>query len=203
MPGNELTPEELAEIIAQSAWVPCDTLVYFNPDTGELRYLTGELIADDPYYIRVNPAEVSDLVHTKASPSDYRVVMDFKTNEYILQNILEGDVRSFNWNDEVYQLPNEGTASLKLTQDSVHGTWTLTLTDQVKKSLSTQQLHTNYNLAFYVTKPDDVNVLYSILKFRVIDITTTGSFTITDDSAFEPVSVYCRKVFDSYLHKQI
>jgi hypothetical protein len=129
--------------------------------------------------------------------------MDFKTNEYILQNILEGDVRSFNWNDEVYQLPNDGAGSLTLTQDCKQGTWTLTLTEQVKKSLTSQQLHINYNLTFYVTKPDDVNVLYSILKFRVIDVTTTGSFTIKDDSALHTVSVYCRKVFDSYLHKQI
>jgi hypothetical protein len=203
MPGNELTPEEIAEIVAQSSWTPCDTLIYFNPTTGELRYLTGELIPDDPYYIRVNPAEVSDLIHNKTSPSDYRVVMDFKTNEYILQNILEGDVRSFNWNDEVYQIPNEGIGSLTLIQDSKQSSWTLSLTDQVKKSLASQQLHINYNLAFYVTKPDDVNVLYSILKFRVIDITTTGTFTIKDESALHPVSVYCRKVFDSYLHKQI
>lgn len=202
MSKEDLTPEQLSAILAQSEWKPVETLVYFNPDTGELRHITGEIFPEEPHYIRVSPAEVYDLQHYKASPSDYRVVMDFKTNEYILQNIAEGDVRSFNWNDEVYQLPNTGTGSLTLIQDVQEGTWTLTVSEQVLRSLSTQATHVNYNLAFYATKPDDVNVLYGILKFRVIDITTTGTFTIKHESALVPASVYCRKVFDSYVHIQ-
>ena len=203
MSSNDLTTEEIDAIIAKSKWKPVDTLVYFNPDTGELRHITGEIFPDEPHYIRVSPAEVADLQTYKSSPSDYRVVMDFKTNEYILQNIAEGDIRSFNWNDEVYQLPNSGTASLTLTQNTKEGTWTLSVSEQVLRSLSTQATHANYNLAFYATKPDDVNVLHGILKFRVIDITTTGTFTIKHESALAPASVYCRKVFDSYVHIQL
>ena len=200
MPGNELTQEELDLILAESSWKPADPLVYFNPDTGEIRMITGEQQGDDPYFIRVNPAEIDDLAKNRTSPSDYRVVMDFKTNEYILQNILDGDVRSFNWNDEVYQIPKQGEGSITLIQDMKNKTWTLRLTDQVRSSLSKQAVHSKSNLSFYATKKDDVNVLYGILKFRMIDITTTGEFTIDDDSASEECSVFCRRVFDSYRH---
>jgi len=200
MPGNELTQEELDAILAQSAWQPADPLVYFNPDTGEIRMITGEQQDDDPYFIRVNPAEIDDLVKNKASPADYRVVMDFKTNEYILQNILDGDVRSFNWNDEVYQLPKHGEGSITLIQNIKDKTWTLKITDKVRDSLSKQAVHAKSSLAFYATKQDDVNVLYGILKFRMIDITTTGEFTIKDSSAEQECSVFCRRVFDSYRH---
>lgn len=203
MPGNELTQEELDSIVAQSAWKPADPLVYFNPDTGELRMITGELQGDDPNFIRVNPAEIDDLVKNKASPGDYRVVMDFKTNEYILQNVLDGDIRSFNWNDEVYQIPKSGEGSIILTQDKRTSSWTLKISDQIRVSLSKQSIHAKSNLAFYATKRDDVNVLYGILKFRMIDITTTGEFTITDNSAQEDCSVFCRRVFDSYRHIEL
>ena len=203
MPGNELTPEEIAAIVAQSEWRPADPLVYFNPDTGELRMITGELQGDDPYFIRVNPAEIDDLVKNRTSPADYRVVIDFKTNEYILQNIIDGDVRSFNWNDEVYQIPKLGNGSIMLTQDKGNKTWTLKISDQVRVSLSKQLIHAKSNLAFYATKQDDVNVLYGILKFRMIDITTTGEFTIQDDSAQQECSVFCRRVFDSYRHVEL
>lgn len=200
MPGNELTQDELDLILAQSAWKPADPLVYFNPDTGELTMLTGELQDDNPNFIRVNPAEIDDLIKNKTSPGDYRVVMDYKTNEYILQNILDGDVRSFNWNDEVYQIPNTGTASINLLQKTKEKTWTLELSDQVRASLSKQTVHAKSNLAFYATKKDDVNVLYGILKFRMIDITTSGKFTIEHDSAGYECSVFCRRIFDSYRH---
>ena len=180
---------------------PAEHYVYFNAETGEIRHISNELIPEDPFYIKVNYAEIADLSNNKDTPANYRVVIDFKTNEYILQNIEDGDIRSFNWNDEVYQMPSEGPASITLVQNKDEGTWTLTITEQVTKSLVGQANHASYNLAFYATKPDDVNVLYGILKFRVIDVTTTGTFTIKHPSAEVPCSVYCRRVFDSYQHK--
>lgn len=199
---SEMTLEELIAF-QEALSAPAGNYVYFNPDTGEIKHISNYLIPDESNYIQVNNAELADIRNNKESPASYRVVMDFKTNEYIMQNIADGDIRSFNWNDEVYQMPNTGDASVVLVQDSKEGTWTLTVSEQICKVLSGQANHINYNLAFYVTKPDDVNVLYSILKFRVIDVTTTGTFTIKDVSAHERSSVYCRRVFDSYLHKQI
>jgi hypothetical protein len=182
---------------------PAGNYVYFSPETGEIKHIANYLIEGNSDYIQVNSAELADIQNNKDSAANYRVVMDFKTNEYILQNTADGDIRSFNWNDEVYQLPNTGNASIVLMQDMNLGTWTLSISEQVCSVLAGQANHINYNLAFYVTKPDDVNVLYSILKFRVIDVTTTGTFTIKDKSALTSTSVYCRRVFDSYLHKQI
>lgn len=199
MSTTEMTVEELIAL-QEAMSQPAGHYVYFSPDTGELRYISNELIEDDPYYIKVNFAEISELTLNKDTPANYRVVIDFKTNEYILQNIADGDIRSFNWNDEVYQIPTDASGSITLIQNSKDSTWTLTITEQVSKSLTGQAHHVNYNLAFYITKPDDVNVLYHILKFRVIDVTTTGSFTIKHESAKETCSVYCRRVFDSYQH---
>jgi hypothetical protein len=199
MPTVDIDLTELISMQEQLS-APLNHYVYFNPDSGELRHISNELIVDDPYYLKVTFAEISELSFNKDTPANYRVVIDFKTNEYILQNISDGDIRSFNWEDEVYQMPTDTKGSIVLTQDKKQSTWTLQITEQVTKSLTGQAHHANYNLAFYVTKPDDVNVLYHILKFRVIDVTTTGSFTILHQSAAEICSVYCRKVFDSYQH---
>jgi hypothetical protein len=181
---------------------PASNYVYFNPETGEIKHISNYLISEETNYIQVNSAELADIRSNKDSPADYHVVMDFKTNEYIMQNIADGDVRSFNWNDEVYQMPNTGKASVKLVQNTAHGTWTLTISEQIVGVLAGQSHHINYNLAFYATKPDDVNVLYGILKFRVLDLLTTGTFTIKHESAQVPNSVYCRRIFDSYVHIQ-
>ena len=99
-------------------------------------------------------------------------------------------------------MPNTGEASVKLVQNTADGTWTLTISEQLKTVLAGQSHHVNYNLAFYSTKPDDVNVLYGILKFRILDLLQTGTFTIKHESAMVPTSVYCRRVFDSYVHIQ-
>lgn len=199
---SEMTVEQLIAFQEELS-KPAGNYVYFNPETGEIKHISNYLLQDESDYIQVNSAELSDIRSNKESPANYRVVMDFKTNEYIMQNIADGDIRSFNWNDEVYQMPNTGEASVVLIQDTKENTWTLTISEQICKVLAGQANHVNYNLAFYVTKPDDVNVLYKILKFRVIDITTTGTFTIKDLSASQQASVYCRRVFDSYLHKQL
>jgi hypothetical protein len=181
---------------------PASNYVYFNPETGEIKHISNYLIPEETNYIQVNSAELADIRSNKDSPADYHVVMDFKTNEYIMQNIADGDVRSFNWNDEVYQMSNTGEASVKLVQNTTQGTWTLTISEQIVGVLAGQSHHINYNLAFYATKPDDVNVLYGILKFRVLDLLTTGTFTIKHESAQVPNSVYCRRIFDSYVHIQ-
>ena len=168
---------------------PSSNYVYFNPETGEIKHISNYLILNESNYIQVNSAEIADIRSNKDSPADYHVVMDFKTNEYIMQNIADGDVRSFNWDDEVYQMPNTGDASIKLVQNTAQGSWTLTISEQISGVLAGQSHHINYNLAFYATKPDDVNVLYGILKFRIIDLLTTGTFTIEHESALVPTSV--------------
>jgi len=198
---SEMTLEQLIAYQAELS-KPVSNYVYFNPETGQIKHISNYLILGETNYIQVNNAELSDIRSNKDSPADYHVVMDFKTNEYIMQNIADGDVRSFNWNDEVYQMPNTGEASVKLVQNTAGGTWTLTISEQLKTVLAGQSHHVNYNLAFYSTKPDDVNVLYGILKFRILDLLQTGTFTIKHESAMVPTSVYCRRVFDSYVHIQ-
>jgi hypothetical protein len=199
---SEMTLEQLIAFQEELS-KPSNNYVYFNPETGEIKHISNYLIPGESNYIQVNNAELADIRSNKDSPADYHVVMDFKTNEYIMQNIADGDVRSFNWNDEVYQMPNTGEASVKLVQNTADGTWTLTISEQITSVFSGQSHHVNYNLAFYATKPDDVNVLYGILKFRILDLLTTGTFTIKHESALVPTSVYCRRMFDSYAHIQL
>lgn len=181
---------------------PSSNYVYFNPETGQIKHISNYLIPGESNYIQVNDAEIADIRSNKESPADYHIVMDFKTNEYIMQNIADDGIRSFNWNDEVYQMPNTGAASVELVQNISKGTWTLSISKQIFGVLAGQSHHINYNLAFYATKPDDVNVLYGILKFRILDLLTTGTFTIKHESALVPTSIYCRRVFDSYVHIQ-
>lgn len=200
--SNELTPEEIAAIIAATAWTPPEYFVYFDSATGEIKQIANELALDSADYIKVNYAEISAIQEGKDSVTNYRVVIDFKTGEYILQNVANEGIRSFNWNDEVYHIPKTSeSASLELHQDTVQSTWTLTVSDAVMKILAKQANGINYNLSFYVTAPDDVNVLHKILKFPVREIVNNASSTITDSSAAQRVSVFCRNVFESYSHK--
>lgn len=205
MPGNELTPEEIEVILAQSAWKPPEYYVYFDVDTGSIssinNYLDNTLVSN---FIKVNYAEVYGLITGKEVSSDYRVVLDFKTNEYILQNVAQEGIRSFNWSEEVYQIPNiDQHCDLKLIQDKKNSIWTLEITDKIKNILARQTTGMDYNLAFYSTKIDDVNVLYGILKFPVKKLLPSGVCSIVDDSAKLDTSVYCRKIFDFYSHKTL
>jgi hypothetical protein len=201
--SNDLTPEEIAAIIAATAWKPPEYFVYYDLDSGEIKSISNELNNDNPHYIKVNYAEVSSIQEGKELVSNYRVVLDFKTGEYILQNITEG-VRSFSWADEIQLIEQTSDqSSILLTQDATNKSWNLKVSDTVLKILSKQANGINYNLSFYVTELDDINVLYSILKFPVKDITASGTSTIKDSSASKKCSVFCRNVFESYSHKII
>lgn len=201
--SNDLTPEQIAAIIAATAWTPPEYFVYYNEDTGEIRSISNEL-TDNPHYIKVNYAEVSAIQEGKDLISNYRVVLDFKTGEYILQNITNEGLRSFSWADEIHLVDqNKNNSAVTITQDKINLSWSITVSDAVLKILSKQSNGINYNLSFYVTEPDDINVLYAILKFPVKDITASGQSTIKDDSAAIKCSVFCRNVFESYSHQII
>lgn len=205
MPGNDLTPDEIAVIVAQSAWKPPEYFVYFDIDSGNISSINNYLDESNEHsFIKVNFAEVHDLIHGKEVPSDYRVVLDFKTNEYILQNVAQEGIRSFNWSEEVYQIPKiKHQCDLHLIQDKNNATWTLKISEKIRTILSKQTTGMDYNLTFYATKVDDVNVLYGILKFPVKHILASGSYAIDNNSAKLDVSVYCRKIFDFYSHEEL
>lgn len=200
--SNDLTLEQITAIIERTAWKPAEYFVYFDQVTGELRSIANELLSDNRSYIKVNFAEVSAILDCKEPVSNYRVVLDFKTGEYILQNVANEGIRSFNWNDEVHHIPKTDNlaSSIVIKQNTVTHTWKLEVSDAVLKILSKQATGMNYNLSFYVTAVDDVNILYSILKFPVADVIKHGTAVISDMSASSRKSIYCRNVFDSYSH---
>lgn len=205
MPGNDLTLEEIEAIVAQSAWKPPEYFVYFDIDSGDISSINNYIDeSSKSSFIKVNFAEVHGLLYGKEAPSDYRVVLDFKTNEYILQNVAQEGIRSFNWSEEVYQIPKlQEKCDLHLIQDKNQGTWTLEISEKIKMILAKQTTGLDYNLAFYSTKTDDVNILYGIIKFPVKKLLPSGTCTIDSDSARLDTSVYCRKIFDFYSHKEL
>ena len=200
----DLTPEEIEAIVAKTQWRPPEHFVYFDKDTGDIKILTNVIDAavTDPY-IKVNFVEIEGIMSGKETPTEYKVVLDFTTGDYMLQHVSSDGPRSFNWNDEVYKLPKtHDSADVVLVQDLKHKVWSIEISDVVRKMLSRDNNYNNFKINFYITDPDDVNVLHQVLRFTVKDVLSDKQPTI-EMTSDEDISVYCRKMFNTYTHKVV
>jgi hypothetical protein len=198
----DLTPEQIEEIVAKTRWRPPEHFVYFDKESGDIKMVTNMIddASSDPY-IKVNFVEIEGIMSGKEVPTEYKVVLDFTTGDYMLQHVSSDGPRSFNWNDEVYKLPKtHDNADVVLVQNLKNKTWSIEISDVVRKMLSRDNNYNNFKINFYVTDPDDVNVLHQVLRFTVKDVLSETNHTIEMTSESE-TSVYCRKMFNTYSHR--
>jgi hypothetical protein len=201
--SKDITAEEISAL-DELYKIPDEAVVYFEEDTGKLISVTNRI---DPLlnypYIKVDNSEVVTIRSGKESFDDYKVLLDLKTKEFKLSAYYDKNPVYVKWNDAVYQIPkNNNDNDIHLIQDKKQSSWTLKISPLALKALNIRSTSPNYRIEFYVTEEDDANVLKDTLKFEINKI-KNYEMVLKTPSATETVSVYSRKIFDTYGHTEI
>jgi|TARA_B100000586_G_C20062119_1_gene406743 hypothetical protein len=178
----------------------------FNPNTTEVLSLPN-FKPTEGSYIKVDPKEVEGILLGKEQLSHYRVEFSKSKKVYELKSRLIDELDSYNVNDLIYELPTRKTrnADLTITQNTKDTCWKISIGGSLKANLLSHKLSLNNKLSFSVTRKNDPNILYKILKFDFTEFQKGKYLIIPFDQEFEfqgePVSIYTMKKLDKYYHE--
>ena len=147
-------------------------------------------------------AEVEDFITGKLSLLEHRVEFDFVTKKYSIKSLKQVDEDKLMW-AFLYEIPTEEPKEKQIiiTKNNKNKSWHIMLDDKFELELLDQKMSIDLaNYYFSVTKKDDPNVLYKLLKFD------KGNYLpFTDEFEFDgtQISVYTTRRFDSYYYEEI
>lgn len=202
--SNELTLEEIEKIVNQTKF-DNSYYVYFDVETGNITQVSNKLLSDENY-IRVEYFEIKDIIDGKEPLTDYKVIIDLKTKKYGLQSFRDFLPQSFLWNEFVYKIPLDNSkidnADIVFEQNKNKNKWVIKFSKEVYQLLLDRKTFMSLEelLHFYITEEDDMNILIETVKFKISEINENREFILRSNSASQSVSVYCRKIFDTYSH---
>lgn len=173
--------------------------VFFNKEDGKIISISNkenELRIDK---ILVDFEEVKHIIEGTETFDDFKIVFDEPLKKYIFKRTdsIKDPLIDYNI---IYKVPTVKTNNIdiKILQDNVLGFWVITLTKNIFDIIKSN----NTGLEFYITIENDANILVDTLKLMHIDFDDNRQAAYRKNSAFEKVSVFCRKVFDNYVHEK-
>jgi hypothetical protein len=179
--------------------------VYFIEETQEIASISNVRSEDTTLkYIEVLHEEVRPILSGRERLRDYKVVFDLKLGEYVFAPKLDvHEAQSLSWDDAIFQVPTINfvkDGDLIFIEDTKNKIWTIEVSEKVKTVFGNLSETQQQQFEFYVTRKDDANVLLATFKVDTVQLLKFGKIEIKTVDINEPTSVYCRKIFDSYLH---
>jgi mannose-6-phosphate isomerase-like protein (cupin superfamily) len=179
--------------------------VYFVEDTQEIASISNiKTEQENLKVIEVPHEEVRPILSGRERLRDYKVSFDLKLGEFVFVPKLDvHEAQSLSWDDAIFQVPSSNylkDADVVFMEDSKNKTWTIEVSESVKTAFRNIPESQQQQFEFYVTRKDDANVLLSTFRVDNQQLSKFGKIEIKTVDINEPTSVYCRKIFDSYLH---
>lgn len=142
--------------------------------------------------LEVNFDEIKDLMSGKESLLNYKVEYDFIDKKYLLKNILQLQIDN-TVNSFLYELPfDETDPEITICQNMKENCWQIEIDKDFFSKLG-NSLNLE-NMFFSVTKKNDPNILYRMLRFNEDKIPFTYKFEFDKT----PVSIYTVKKYSKY-----
>lgn len=186
-----------------------EAVVYFDADSGSLIEATNEVHESKHPYIIVKYSEVSKIFSGEETFDHYRVVLDATSKEYILESWYDKKIAILSWDENMYKIPklsspvNEQDFDVILFQNKKTNKWTFKINWNIFHILSRSNERVKQFTEFYITKSNDANVLLHTIRFNTDFIDRNGETVIDGVDFDENISVYCRKIFNSYAHIEL
>lgn len=183
-----------------------EAIVHFDPESGNVMSVGNEVIDNGFPYISVRFSEVEKIISGHERPDQYKVLFDPDTREYTLETWYDTTIKILSWDENMYKIPlvesAPDSADVVLIQDTKNLTWTF----KIRWDIFNVMRHSNERLKtyteFYVTRANDANVLLQTIRFNIDYIDENGETLIEGVDFDQLISVYCRKIFNSYAHIQ-
>ena len=171
--------------------------VVFDKDTGKILRIGPGIDADNSIIVPLS--EVIGLKDGTQNKLDYRVVFDIDKRQYTIQK--RNRIISSTIQDLIYEIPETTETEITIIQDFKNNAWKILLDDSVRQTLLENGLNINQTLHFSITAPGDPNILYRYIMVQLNDLLAGNvdiQFTMPFESTQKPLSIFTRKVFNTY-----
>lgn len=181
----------------------------FKEDTGDIWKVTNELDTSTPY-IEIDRETMLDFSSETKKMDDYIIVPSSDATLKYEIKFKHKDLTEFDVDRSIHHLPKvksiDTNNAFSIIQNVKSGTWTISLTKELRDLLTSTLYYKDKNQVVYITKKDNPAVLLDTLDVKLYNVLYTDSFEMKDqDKAVAKsldVSLYCGKVFDNYYHIQ-
>jgi hypothetical protein len=184
-----------------------EAIVHFDPECGKVVSVGNSILDDGFPYIKVRYSEVEKILSGHETVDQYKVLLDPDTKEYSLETWYDSTIKILSWDENMYRIPLVEQASessdVILYQNLKDKTWTFKIRWDIFNVISRSNNRLATYTEFYVTRANDANVLLQTIRFNVDHINDKGETFIQGIDFDQPISVYCRKIFNTYAHVQI
>lgn len=170
-------------------------------DDGNIYKISKE--SDDRFkFLECDFEDVKKFIEGHWSLLDYKVEYDFIDKKYYIKNQTQVDEDKLMW-CFLYQIPRTvpNNKQIVLTKDNVKHVWKISADPNFIEDLNDKKVTIDLsNYYFSITKKDDPNVLYRLIRFNNGD-----EVAFENDFEFdnEEVSVYTMRRFDTYHYEEI
>ena len=152
--------------------------------------------------LEVDFKEVEDFITGKLSLLEHKVEFDFIEKTYSIKSQKKLDEDKLMWSF-LYEIPTTQPEEKQIiiTKDNKNKCWKIKIDENFEKHIANEGITINLgNYFFSVTKKNDPNILYRLLRFY-----NTKEIPFVDAFEFDnvEVSVYTTRRFDSYYHEEI
>lgn len=181
----------------------------FKEDTGDIWKVTNELDTSTPY-IEIDRETMLDFSSETKKMDDYIIVPSSDATLKYEIKFKHKDLTEFDVDRSIHHLPKvksiDTNNAFSIIQNVKSGTWTISLTKELRDLLTSTLYYKDKNQVVYITKKDNPAVLLDTLDVKLYNVLYTDSFEMKaqDKTVAKSldVSLYCGKVFDNYYHIQ-
>lgn len=182
---------------------------YFNfkDPGGEIWKITNELDTSTPY-IEVEPNLYIEFSTEQKKMQDYIIVPTGKEDlKYEIQ-LKHQDLLTFDVDKSIHQIQKvkniDSNNCFIIEQNLSNGTWTVSMSEQLRTLLSQTAYYKDKTQLIYVTDQDDPNILLDTIEVKLYNVLFNESYTMPNQSVNvakrKKVSLYCGKNFENYFH---
>tara|TARA_R110000868_G_scaffold102091_1_gene281123 strand:- start:60720 stop:61307 length:588 start_codon:yes stop_codon:yes gene_type:complete len=186
-------------------YIPTERYVYFDDDGNLLSVSNAN--TDEGMCLKVELADVINLISGKEQFSHYQVIFDTLKKTYILKHVFNEEVIQLDVNSSIYKIPKLKIERPDLTiiQDIKNKEWVFSLDVAIRDNFLGKNLHLDKTLYFNITRYNDPHQLEKIFTISInellINDTVKFAFDLEIELDVNALSVYTTKRLETYCHE--
>lgn len=206
----DITEQDLDQFQKRYEFMDMTRYVYYDPDNGLIKYITGSLVYDLPY-VTVQYDQVKGIIEGTEHLENYKIIFspddkDFvfikkDDEEEIFQTIDEIIFQLPSLIDTSYPLEYDPFNDITIVQDYVDTCWKIYINGSLANTLKLKHLYFDKEFHFYITAYNDPNILHKTMVIPIKDLVENFYYIIPFDSLDyneTKISIFTRKIFTKY-----
>lgn len=206
----DITEHELDQFNKRYEYVDMTRFVYYDPDSGFVKYITGSLVYDLPY-VTVQYDQVKGIIEGTEHLENYKIIFSPDDKDFIFIKKDDEEETLQTIDEIIFQLPAivdtaqplqyDPFNDITIIQDYNDTCWKIYINGLLANSIKSKHLYFDREFHFYITEYNDPNILHKTMIVPIKDLVENFYYIIPFDSldySETKVSIFTRKLFTKY-----